>query len=203
MKNLVRIITVAFVTLFLVHCGEDSDLSGKSSGALETIGCNDLNGPYEADVDIVWDFDLWFPDSDYDVNIASSSNDVLVQIKEIEGENVLCAQFSDVERTSPTEASISSESIMIRAGKDNHKDFADGVSSISFKEVANLAKKKDGSKSCIADRLIVKKEGETSQSVKLTRKTTKEKAKSFSVLKRECNTLQEVVQKKKVQEKSS
>ncbi len=204
MKNLVKIVAVGFVTLFLVHCGEDSDVVEASGiGAVEAIGCNDLDGVYKTvDIDIFWNGIPY--DSNYEVNIASSLSDVLVQIKGEEGD-VLCAQFSDIKRSSPTEASMSSKNIVNKIGKDNDEDFADGISSISFKEIAtNL--EDFSNKSCRADKLIVTKVikvGTIKEETAELLREPKGNVKSFSVLKQECDTLQVVVKKEEGTEKKS
>ncbi len=171
------------------------------SDSSRIVGCNALDGAYQGSADFIFNNFSPFGQT-YDVNIASSSSEILVQIKEREGENVLCTQFSDPRRpraraavpeseNSPpierqSSEQVSSESLLIRAGNFNHRGFINIVTSISFAHVYRANADGSRSRSCIARKLQAAFEADYVE-MRIYRRNAR--AKNFSDLSQECNAL--------------
>ncbi len=162
-------------------------------GDVPKILCNRFDGAYEGTADFA---SRWNPfglfDQTYDVNIASSSSEILVQIKERmdEGDersernrNISCTQFFDPRRS---EMEILSSSILSKSGDYNDKLFPYTLDSIKLEY---FVRNEDGFRFCIARGLFYL-DGISHGSRwwwKLRR--TGPRTKSFSDLSQECNAL--------------
>ncbi len=144
------------------------------------VGCNELDGAYKGKADFVSSWSLF--DQTYDVNIASSSDSILVQIKERDGRNISCTQFFDPIHSN---MSILSNSILNKSGFYNDKLFPYRLDSIRFQY---FFRDEDGLRICIARGLFyLNNEYEDPEWWELRK--TESRTKSFSDLSQECNAL--------------
>ncbi len=160
MKILI-LISIFFCFLSLTHCGPKEKDPNAQPEKLPTRSSVDsvvvaeshcLDGPYKAEVDLLGSF-FWFQDQDYDVNIASSNETILVQLKEVLSDeelskkkpNITCSEFNRFNGT----ATLFAQTIQNHTSND--KDFTSGIKELSMKVIGV---NKEGNITCEIESLV-------------------------------------------------
>ena len=179
--KLLKITTLLITVLSLTHCG----LTGMAGPSVaEKIQCPNLDGAYKTNADLF--FNLIPLDQDYNVNIASDTEDVIIQIEsadEDEEKNVVCTIFSDVglsEEPTLYLNLLQQSGTTSMVADTNVKKFVNKLSFLRFKK---------SEESCVAKELFAGKLDSMKYSKIALTPDAERSAKSFEAIKRECGRL--------------